>query len=87
MNRIEVSFLASTPDELLRVNELTEWKNHLTEGKRRIPKLLEQCDALKADVIALIQEGNNFELKSEDRTRALYIGGKIYDHAADVVHH
>ena len=85
LNRIEVSFLASTPDELLRVNELTEWKNHLTEGKRRIPKLLEQCDALKTDVIALIQEGNNFGLKPEDRTRALYIGGKIYDYGADVV--
>ena len=85
LNRIEVSFLASTPDELLRVNELTEWKNHLTEGKRRIPKLLEQCDALKTDIIALIQEGNNFGLKPEDRTRALYVGGKIYDHAADVV--
>ncbi len=85
LNRIEVSFLASTPDELLRVNELTEWKNHLTEGKRRIPKLLEQCDALKVDIIALIQEGNNFGLKPEDRTQALYVGGKIYDHAADVV--
>ena len=85
VNRIEVSFLASTPGELLRVNELTEWKNHLTEGQRRIPKLMEQCDALKADIIALIQEGNNFGLKPEDRTRALYIGGKIYDHGADVV--
>jgi hypothetical protein len=85
LNNIEVSFLTSTPDELLRVNELTEWKKHLTEGKRRIPKILEQCDALKADIIALIQEGNNYGLKSEDRTRALYVAGKIYDHAADVV--
>ena len=85
LNKIEVSFLTSSPDELLRVNELTEWKKHLTEGKRRIPKLLEQCDALKADIIALIQEGNNYGLKSEDRTRALYVAGKIYDHAADVV--
>ncbi|MCK4312102.1 MAG: hypothetical protein KAW88_05140, partial [Candidatus Cloacimonetes bacterium] len=81
----EIDFLDKSPDELIRVNELTEWKRHLVEGKKRIAKVMEKCDEIKAEIIALIQEGNKYALKTEDRTRALYTAGKVYDYGAYVV--
>ena len=85
LRKIERDFLDQSADELLRVNELTEWKKHLVEGKQRIAKVMEKCDEIKAEIIALIQEGNKFDLKTEDRTRALYSAGKVYDYGSGVV--
>jgi len=79
------SIIAKNPGELIRVNELTEWKKHLVEGDRRIPKLMEKADAEKEKILALIQEGNNYELKTVERTEALYIAAETYDYAAEVV--
>jgi hypothetical protein len=78
-------FLSKTPDELIRINELTEWKKHLVEGKRRIPKLMEIADEETAKIIALIQEGKQYDLKTVDRTEALYVAALIYDYGAEVV--
>lgn len=78
-------FLSKTPDELIRINELTEWKKHLVEGKRRIPKLMEMADEETAKIIVLIQEGNQYDLKTVDRTEALYIAAQTYDYSAEVV--
>ena len=85
LRKVERDFLDQSADELIRVNELTEWKMHLVEGKKRIAKVMEKCDEIKAEIIALIQEGNEFDLKTEDRTRALYSAGKVYDYGSGVV--
>lgn len=78
-------FLSKTADELIKVNELTEWKKHLVEGKRRIPKLMEMADEETAKIIALIQEGKQYDLKTIDRTEALYVAAQTYDYSAEVV--
>ena len=85
IDAVQREFLSKTPNDLIKVNELTEWKKHLVEGKRRIPKLMELADAEKTKIITLIQEGNQYELKTTDRTKALYIAAQTYDYAADVV--
>ncbi len=84
LENIEKGFLSRSSGDLIRVNEKTEWKKHLIEGKKRIEKLMEECDGYKAEIIALIQEGNSYDLPIQDRTKALYIGGKIYDYGAKV---
>jgi len=78
-------FLSKSPDDLIRVNELTEWKKHLVEGNRRIPKVMEMADVERSKIITLIQEGNQYELKTADRTEALYVAALTYDYAAEVV--
>lgn len=85
IEEVQRTILSKNPGDLIRVNELTEWKRHLVEGDRRIPKLMEKADEEKAKIIALIQEGNNYELKIADRTEALYIAAKTYDYCAQVV--
>ncbi|MDP8268167.1 MAG: hypothetical protein P9L97_05510 [Candidatus Tenebribacter davisii] len=85
VDAVKSGFLAETPDDLIRVNELTEWKKHLVEGKRRIPKLMEMADVEKEKVFTLIKEGNEYNLKTEDRTEALYVAAQTYDYGADVV--
>jgi len=85
VDAVHRDFLSQTPDDLIRVNELTEWKKHLVEGNRRIPKLMEMADIEKEKIIALIQEGNQYELKTADRTEALYIAAQTYDYSAEVV--
>ena len=85
IDEVRFGFLNKTPDELIRVNELTEWKKHLVEGKRRIPKLMDLADEEKAKIIALIQEGNEYDLKTGDRTEALYIAAQAYYYSAEVV--
>ena len=82
---VQRGFLDQAPDDLIRVNELTEWKKHLVEGNRRIPKLMEMADAEKDKIIALIQEDNQYELKTADRTEALYVAAQTYDFSAEVV--
>ncbi len=85
IDKVQDAILAKVPDDLIRVNELTEWKKHLVEGKRRIPKLMEMADAEAAKIIALIQEGKQYDLKTEDRTEALYVAARTYDYSAEVV--
>jgi len=85
VDAVHLDFLNRSPDDLIRVNELTEWKKHLVEGNRRIPKLMEMADVEKEKIIALIQEGNQYELKTADRTEALYVAALTYDYAAEVV--
>ena len=82
---VQRGYLSKAPDELIRVNELTEWKKHLVEGKRRIPKLMEMADEETAKIIALIQEGKQYDLKTADRTEALYVAAQTYDYAAEVL--
>ncbi|MCF7793869.1 MAG: hypothetical protein K9N09_08860 [Candidatus Cloacimonetes bacterium] len=74
-----------TPDELIKVNSLTRWKDHLAEGESRIPKLMQKCDEVRDTFIELIQEGNNFNLETIRRTQALYTIARCYDYSADVV--
>ena len=85
VNAVQRNFLNKSPADLIRVNELTEWKKHLVEGDRRISKLMEMADVEKEKIIALIQEGNQYELKTADRTEALYVAALTYDYAAEVV--
>ncbi|MCK4956947.1 MAG: hypothetical protein KAS49_04880, partial [Candidatus Cloacimonetes bacterium] len=83
--KITDEFLNASPGELLRVNELTKWKEHLSAGKRRITKLMEKCVTTKKELIALIQEGNEYNLSVEKRTEALYLAGKVYEYGSEVV--
>ncbi len=85
IDAVRFGFLSKSPDELIKVNELTQWKKHLVEGKRRIPYLMDLADIEKAKIIALIQEGNEYELKTGDRTEALYIAAQTYYYSAEVV--
>ncbi len=78
-------FLSKSPDELIKVNENTEWKKHLVEGSSRIPYLMELADKEKEKIIALIQEGNQYNLKTVDRTEALYVAAQAYYYSAEVV--
>ncbi len=84
MAEIEAAVLGKTPGQLIKVNNLTEWKKHLAEGKKRIPKLMEQCDAVRDRVIALIKQGNEYNLETVKRTHAIYLAALTYDYATDV---
>ena len=85
IDAVRFGFLSKSPDELIKVNELTEWKKHLVEGKGRIPYLMDLADKEKAKIIALIQEGNEYDLKTGDRTEALYVAAQAYYYGAEVV--
>jgi tetratricopeptide (TPR) repeat protein len=78
-------FLNADLNSLIKVNHLTEWKKHLIEGASRIPALMKRCDGIKDDMIALIQQGNQYELPTEARTEAIYLAGKVYDFGSEVV--
>jgi len=77
-------FLNSTPDQLIKVNELTQWKKHLIDGKR-IENLMKKNDSISRDVIELIKEGNDYDLPTESRTQALYLAAKAYDYSSQIV--
>lgn len=85
LRRAQQDILEKSPDELIKVNKLTRWKDHLAEGENRISRLMKKCDTLRDDFISLIQEGNKFNLETEQRTKALYYTAKAYDYSADVV--
>ncbi len=82
---LETGILAETPDELIRVNNLTKWKDHLTGGRNRIPNLLNRCRNIQDDVFELVKEGNKYNLKTEERTKALYKIAEVYKHCGDAV--
>ncbi|MBN1327193.1 MAG: hypothetical protein JW996_04525, partial [Candidatus Cloacimonetes bacterium] len=84
LENIEQDFLVRTPDQMIRVNENTEWKRHIIND-RRIEKVMEEADQIKADIIALIQEGNNYDLDTESKTHGLYLAARSYDHASNAV--
>ncbi|MBN2461070.1 MAG: hypothetical protein JXB60_05630 [Candidatus Cloacimonetes bacterium] len=84
LSYVESEFLKSSPDQLIKVNELTQWKEHII-GDRRIEKLLERTDKIRDDVISMIQEGNNYELDTELRTHGLYLSARAYDYAGNAV--
>ncbi len=77
--------LDSSPQDLIKVNELTKWKDHLSEGESRISKLMKKCDNIRDEFIAIIQEGNQYNLGTLQRTEALYTAAQLYDYSADVV--
>lgn len=85
LDQVRVDFLDQKPAVLIKVNNLTEWKKQLADGENRLDKLLKRCDSIKADMIALIQQGNEYQLDTEARTEAIYLAGKIYDYGAEVV--
>ena len=84
---VENDFLKKSPQALIKVNTLTKWKDHMVGGgKDRINNLMNSCNKIKEDIIALIQEGSSsYELKTEDRTHTLYLAAKTYDYSMDVV--
>jgi len=85
LNLVKTDFFDLNPGALIKVNKLTEWKKHLVEGANRIQELMIRCDRIKDEMIALIQQGNQYQLDTEARTEALYQAGKAYDFGAEVV--
>jgi len=85
LNSFQTDFLDASPQELLRVNELTEWKKHLNSGASRVAKLTEKCDRYSEEMIALIKEGATFQLKTEEKTKALYYVAKVYDYGMEII--
>lgn len=85
LRSVQQDIINKTAQELIKVNELTKWKDHLAEGESRIPGLMKKCDELKDEFIRLIQEGNNYDLSTSQRTEALYKTAKAYDYSGDVV--
>jgi hypothetical protein len=85
IQNVKDNSLNLSPDELLKVNELTKWKVNLVGGDDRILKLMQKGDGIKADLVKLIQAGNDFSMETEQRTEALFLTGKIYDYFHEVV--
>lgn len=85
LDQVRTGFLDQKPDALIKVNYLTEWKKQLSDGENRISKLMERCDVIKDDMIALIRQGNDYQLDTKARTEAIYLAGKVYDYGAEVV--
>jgi tetratricopeptide (TPR) repeat protein len=81
----ENNIIKATPNTLLRVNADTEFKKHLDGGTERIKVLMRTCDTAQKDIIALVQEGAEFSLNTEQRTKALYVVAKSYDYSHEVV--
>ena len=79
------NYIKKSPQSLIKVNALTKWKEHLVGGKNRVKNLMVRDNKIKSDVIALIQKGNDYDLSTGDRTKILYLLGKVYDYSADVV--
>jgi hypothetical protein len=77
-------FLDASPQSLVKVNEMTKWKDHLVGGANRIQKLMNKADGFKEKHINLIKEGNAYDLPVEKRTELLYLAANIYDYAGQV---
>ena len=84
ISNADTEFLSASPQSLIKVNQLTKWKDHLVGGANRVKKLMNKADSYKEKYIALIKEGNNYDLPIEKRTQLLYLAGAIYDHAGQV---
>ncbi len=82
---LQVEILEKTPQELIKVNNLTRWKDHLAEGESRIPRLMQACDSHRDKFLALIKEGNQYDLPVPRRTESLFLAAEAYDYSADVV--
>lgn len=83
LSSIRSEFITKTPDQLIRVNEATEWKKHIINN-RRINKVMDQCEEIRASVIQLIKDGLTYDLSTENKTQALYLVAQCYEHGADV---
>jgi outer membrane protein assembly factor BamD (BamD/ComL family) len=85
IEQLKNEILDRTPQELIKVNNLTRWADHLAERENRIGNLKSKCDNFKNDFVALIQEGNEYRLETAKRTESLYLVAKAYDYCSDVV--
>lgn len=82
---VQDNIINAAPGALIRVNDKTEWKRHLDGGAERIKNLMILCENAQKDLIALIQEGADYDLETEQRTKILYHIGKSYDYSHEVV--
>lgn len=85
IDELENDFLRRDPNSLIKVNTLTKWKVNMYGGDDRIKNLLITGHDIKKEIITLVQEGNAFDLQTDDRTHILYLAGKVYDFSSDVV--
>ena len=77
--------LEKSADQFLKVNSATKWKNHLDGKKGRIANLMMRAEETKKKIIALITEGNQYDLPTNLRTKMLCLTAKQYDYFSDVV--
>ncbi len=86
MTALENGFVKRRPADLISVSTRTTWKNHLTGGR---PNLLSAFKRQVTDeinkVIALIREGQQFDLDNARSLRALSHIAAINEFAAHVV--
>ncbi len=78
---IETDFLNQTPDQLIRVNEMTEWKKHIINN-RRVNKVMDKCEEIRTDVVQLIKDGIPYDIDTQYKTKALYLVGLCYEHGS-----
>ncbi|MDD3051429.1 MAG: tetratricopeptide repeat protein, partial [Candidatus Cloacimonetes bacterium] len=83
---VEDNFLNTSADELVRVNNLTKWKEHLVDGKNRILELQKRAGRETEKLTELIKEGDDYDLDIEKRTHLIYLIAKIHDYSADVIY-
>lgn len=81
----EEDFFNKSAGQLIRVNELTTWKKHLYGGRKRFTQLMNKCDSYSNKLLDLIQEGKEYEIKSQDITHAFYLSARVYDYSYDIV--
>ncbi len=87
LNSIEKGgFLTSTPNQLITVNAMTTWQQHLFGGApNRVPAFKERTEREVQKIVNLLQNDQADHLDNERRLRALSLIAKINDHAANVV--
>lgn len=88
LDEIEENFVNAPFNELLRVNQFTTWQEHLSEaGANRLGNLVVNANRQRDTIIGLIQQARDYDdgITLELNTRALYLIGKVFDRAAEVI--
>ena len=85
MEWVDANIISANPNVLIRVNDKTTWDKHLNGGANRLPNLMKLCERAEKEVLAMWQEGANFNIPFEKQTQAIYYIAKSYDRSGEVV--
>ena len=77
-------FLERSPQQIIKVNNLTTWKNHLNGGPNRIKRLQNTVEVFDNNLMEMYNNGDRFRLPAKKKTQILYLIAKGYEYASEV---
>ncbi len=87
LDEIEENFVNAEPNDLIRVNQHTTWMEHMAGGVKRLDGIITEADKQRDTIMGLLVQARDYEegVSLELNTRAIYLIGRVYDYAAEVV--